>query len=681
MSYHISPKSNMDGFDPAYDPRPHPQHTHSHPHTRPAAVPLNHTDTTSTSSTHTHPRSSTSSASSQSDSSATSSYSLPRYYDDVEASSAGEKKKKDKRSGSFAQRASARLINSLSFRSRRRSSLPLVHLARRKTTQVVLAAGILILGALLLRESSTHVTRKRLWDRDLALHEWDVRHSGDREVNLVALRADYEIQRRREIVDGKRAEGTTAVGRQVVWGPEDEEGLNREVAGKWPRWWGNPDVVGPSPFDHRPGQLMPGTPKRRFLMLTDYTDYLERMNTHTYEIVDAALRHPHLIVDVWGPGWAGYDRSIPLSANVRKRAHRLSQLEKSRAAAGEGNGEWVKPAWREEVPEECSDVRFDVVMTISNIYKETDPHLDALDCGALMVQQIGDCHELRCTYEWYPQSNNITLSKYAFELPELFAYNKVKERYPEWEMGLFGHSPDTGNEWDFWPVPWSEKTGDVRIFGFDGSFYPIRTTVTDYLRDLKPDSPPSIITRHPHPGYTVSVPQEARDTPLETYEPNHAYYQTHLKLREDFAKGMREAKICLFDASLERKMIRKYAQALLSGCVVAADLPTEQESALSKFVIPLKSTWPIDRINSALQYYLDRPDVLQQMAVDGLVYARQHLTTTNKISHVLEMADHYRQGSRGYEFPYGFSMRCRAYWGNQEGHKPAWCDGYRGLEE
>lgn len=86
--------------------------------------------------------------------------------------------------------------------------------------------------------------------------------------------------------------------------------------------------------------------------------------------------------------------------------------------------------------------------------------------------------------------------------------------------------------------------------------------------------------------------------------------------------------------------------------MVAADIPTEHESALSKFVIPLKATWSIEQINSAIQYYLDRPEVLQQMAVDGFVYARQHLTTTNKISHILEMADHYREGSRGYECQY-----------------------------
>ncbi|OWZ54426.1 hypothetical protein C349_03544 [Cryptococcus neoformans var. grubii Br795] len=627
--------------------------------------------------------SSTSSSESDSHESSISSYSLPRFTE-------------KSRQYSFTQRASARFKNAL--RPTRRSSLPFVHVARRRTTQLALATGLFILGALLLSEFRYYNERQQLWNLELALQEWEVRHPGDREVNLFAFRADYESKRREEMLaERKRSVDSGSLDKEQLWTAQEDETLQREVNDKWPSWWGNPDVVGKSPFDHRPALLPPRKEKRRLLMLTDYKDYLERMNTHTYEIVDAALRHPHLIVDVWGPGWAGYNKSIPLSANIRKRAHRVSQLEKSKnefekkqrkkrgnLAEGAEQEVWQRPAWLDVVPDECSDVRYDVVLTISNIYKETDPHLDFLDCGALMVQQIGDCHSLRCAYEWYPQSNNITLSKYAFELLELFDYDKVKAKYPDWEMGLFGHSPDTGNEWDFWPVTWSEKTSDATIFGFDGSFYPIRTTVTNHLRDAGNKEQETLISRHPHPGYTVSVPQEARDNPLETYEQNHQYYTTHLKLREDFARGMRESKICVFDASLERKLIRKYAQAFLSGCVVAADIPTEHESALSKFVIPLKATWSIEQINAAIQYYIDRPEVLQQMAVDGFVYARQHLTTTNKISHILEMADHYREGSRGYEFPYGFSMRCRAYWSDENGYRPPWCrnaQGYRGLED
>lgn len=43
-----------------------------------------------------------------------------------------------------------------------------------------------------------------------------------------------------------------------------EDQLQQEVAEWWPGWWGNSDVVGPSPFDHVPQHTRP----RRILFLT-----------------------------------------------------------------------------------------------------------------------------------------------------------------------------------------------------------------------------------------------------------------------------------------------------------------------------------------------------------------------------------------------------------------------------
>jgi hypothetical protein len=72
----------------------------------------------------------------------------------------------------------------------------------------------------------------------------------------------------------------------------------------------------------------------------------------------------------------------------------------------------------------------------------------------------------------------------------------------------------------------------------------------------------------------------------------------------------------------------QYAQALLSGCVIAADIPTEHEEALRHFVIPLKPTWEIERIHQEINGYLADPERLHQMAMDGFAYARRYLTTT-----------------------------------------------------
>lgn len=62
--------------------------------------------------------------------------------------------------------------------------------------------------------------------------------------------------------------------------------------------------------------------------------------------------------------------------------------------------------------------------------------------------------------------------------------------------------------------------------------------------------------------------------------------------------------------------------------MIAGDLPTEHEEALERFTIKLKPSWDIGRIEQEINKYLAQPEKLHQMAVDGVVYARQHLTST-----------------------------------------------------
>lgn len=199
-------------------------------------------------------RSSTSSSESDSQESSATSYSLPRY---------NEKP----RQYSLPRKASAKFR--IVLRSRRRSSLPFVHVVRRRTTQLALAAGILVLGALLLSEFKNHNERQRLWNKEFPLQEWESKHSGDREVNLFALRADYESKRREEMLaERKQRIDSGSLDKEQLWTSQQDEALQQEASDKWPSWWGNPDVVGRSPFDHRPDPLPPTREKRRFLMLT-----------------------------------------------------------------------------------------------------------------------------------------------------------------------------------------------------------------------------------------------------------------------------------------------------------------------------------------------------------------------------------------------------------------------------
>lgn len=162
----------------------------------------------------------------------------------------------------------------------------------------------------------------------------------------------------------------------------------------------------------------------------------------------------------------------------------------------------------------------------------------------------------------------ITASKYAFELVEQMSYRRFSERFPGSPMQLLVHSPDAANEWDYFPLPaWTSKTDGAVLFGASYDLYTIRPTV---VRAIEAKPPRTFISRFSHPGFYVHrnrIPKKK----LLTYEKGHASYAPQVRKREAFAEGMRRAQICVFDSSMERKAIRKYAQALLSGCVIAAD--------------------------------------------------------------------------------------------------------------
>lgn len=122
---------------------------------------------------------------------------------------------------------------------------------------------------------------------------------------------------------------------------------------------------------------------------------------------------------------------------------------------------------------------------------------------------------------------------------------------------------------------------------------------------------------------------------------------------------MRYTKICVFDASAERKSIRKFNEAFLSGCVVASDIPSEMEDQVFKdAVIELHQGMTEEDINDVLQEALQDLDNLQRMAVKAFKLARQHFSCKHKVDRLLEVVARYKRGEVGYWFPYGNNSQC-----------------------
>jgi hypothetical protein len=114
--------------------------------------------------------------------------------------------------------------------------------------------------------------------------------------------------------------------------------------------------------------------------------------------------------------------------------------------------------------------------------------MDAPGCGTLFIHQLGDCHDGTpdgsCmqvrrrgidqdlkkrptdvapppsshsrTQDWFPHQSNITLSRYAFELAEVFTHERIMKNFPGMAMHLFAHSPDAVRPP---PCPWAAING------------------------------------------------------------------------------------------------------------------------------------------------------------------------------------------------------------------------------
>ena len=183
-----------------------------------------------------------------------------------------------------------------SLRPRRRGLRALIQLAKKRIGHLVLALGVALLALLVLRERSLSSSLRSEVTR--LSRQTERGRSSISGVNVAELRSEYEKKRRREA-------GGVAGWLRRMFGSQktlnEEEKLAQEGL---PSWWGNADVVGPSPLDYLPEPFIGA--KRRVLFLTGthgslllkskhglrwtgYFDYLERMNTHTYEIVDGML--------------------------------------------------------------------------------------------------------------------------------------------------------------------------------------------------------------------------------------------------------------------------------------------------------------------------------------------------------------------------------------------------------
>ncbi len=148
----------------------------------------------------------------------------------------------------------------------------ILRIGRRKVIPLLLALSLPFLALLLAQEMKERRRRLDFWarqsqedDGQCVQYDWTGR---ERNVDLGRVRNEFlerERDRRRSPSKVGRRRNNPA-GRDLEY-DEDDGQLVKEASVYWPRWWGNIDDVGPSPFDHRAIVPVEGA-RRRVLFLT-----------------------------------------------------------------------------------------------------------------------------------------------------------------------------------------------------------------------------------------------------------------------------------------------------------------------------------------------------------------------------------------------------------------------------
>ena len=153
---------------------------------------------------------------------------------------------------------------------------------------------------------------------------------------------------------------------------------------------------------------------------------------------------------------------------------------------------------------------------------------------------------------------------------------------------------------------------------------------------------PSAITTH---SSCRTHPPPLMDS--ERYDPR-SNHTRHFRLQyQDYANSLKHASICIFDSSIVRKMIRKFSEALMAGCVVASDLPHEMWSELEESIITLPHNGSPQEIAAIINSFSRRPSALEELRRKGHALALERLSCEARLETLWRNIQAYKRGRRG----------------------------------
>lgn len=372
----------------------------------------------------------------------------------------------------------------------------------------------------------------------------------------------------------------------------------------------------------------------KILFLEDFEDFSHRMDRFLFDMVRATINYRDLSVELWGPGFLGYNVSLSTNENILTR---------------------------------FPDVQFTIVYSSLNHYNfVSNPR-------TVSVVELGDCNDEECKSQ-VNINGNITSVRYAHEIFDMFGGNKFPDHINV-NHSLVIHNADCVCLTlvpKLTDVDFNRKNVFASLMGvIRFPLYPLRSKISEAILAGQLKN----VSIYKHPGYDVKLSEEdlnqLRELPLN--ESTNAMRKFRA-VQVSFLTAMRKAWICIFDSSALHKTIRKYYEAMASGCAVAADIPYDFPRDGVKHIIELKPSWSVQKIDAVLSVYLNNLPMLEKRIYEAEKYAREHFSCHSKVKRLLEAVDGYRSGWRGYYFPQGYRVDCNYYMkGATVDHLHPWC--------
>jgi len=360
-----------------------------------------------------------------------------------------------------------------------------------------------------------------------------------------------------------------------------------------------------------------------------------------YDSVEGIMAHPQINVTMWGPGWAGWEGGL------------------------KANGE-------ENVMRKFGCEYFDIIL----FHQE---HYQMASCSRLfktiVVQELGDCPG-PCVAHFSPKAHVVSHT-YASPLWEMYDVDKRVDLMEK--RRLFVHNPHCANDRMMRPAPWEPRqkwaveNHTISLHGqITGTWYPLRWRLEAGARDGGMN-----VTVHQYAGWTfphnfqsgnyIPVYYDVKDPRLESVE----------KQKFEFAASLQSSAVCAFDAQTMHIMLRKYPEAMLTGCPIFATLPDE----LSEIIRPAVFVVDDQKLGDAERYGYKLREHVNEAIQDergralkgayGMIASREHFTCYSKAERWLDAVEAYKQGATGTMYPFSVKVGCREYPGFPKPH--AWC--------